>query len=137
MKDWMHFALQFLARAGLLVAVCAWVFSQSPSGRVRRIDLHLGPTTLTAGTSSSVVAFFVHPPDYTTYFQIPEPGDDTMEPQVRILGLRVWIEGIQFIFVAIEHWLLCLTFLIATIATSILWRKPAPESAEPEQTEDG
>jgi len=44
-------------------------------------------------------------------------------PVVQVPSIKIWRHGLQSAAIQIDHWLVCLTFLIATVATSWRWKK--------------
>lgn len=57
------------------------------------------------------------------------------DPFIVVPGLKLWTHGLKCGAVQLNHWLLCLTFLIATVATSVSWKQPVP-NADQESAND-
>lgn len=140
---WTHFVMRMMARAGLSLAVIAWVVSQQGESHTI-VPLWgskgmPGPAQLdvTAGPASVVVILF--PSQWGAIFYgatwgfraaghspeliIVRPSEPNADPVVQLAGVKMWIEVTDYYAAKIDHWLLILTFLIATVATS--WRRKA------------
>lgn len=122
MRYWTLFTLRVLARVGLSVAAILWVTGQQEQPSVafdigtRRTSVHTYASMLCVSNCR------VKRPLLCLYD--PEP------PILDLPGLLVQTEPGDKVDIDIDHWFLCLTFLIATVATSVRWRKPAGSELE-------
>ena len=63
---------------------------------------------------------------HARHVEILDEGYVPMRPDDRVfqtLGVTLSVDGRGVSELSFEHWFLCLTFLFATIATSVRWRK--------------
>lgn len=141
MKYWTLFTLRVLARTGLLSSILIWWASQSV---VVQMGVPSGIGTFAVGLSPwGPIAYHTPSQDISTldFFMMDVADADMMERQWRAsyTDHTPWLPGISVLshervrtetIVQISHWLLCLTFLIATIVTSVRWRKPAAEQEQ-------
>lgn len=133
MKYWTLLTLRILARVGLSVTVIVWVAGQwgytevaiRPGSHRLLISTDVHFIQLVWLPNSLAKAWYdgwrtdIFLPAYESRASLL----DSDVPPVWLMRLR---GGRPTVF-HIDHWLLCLTFLIATIATSVRWWKPAAE----------
>lgn len=131
MKYWILFTLRTIARAGLLLAVLAWCLPVSGIGS--------GPVPsyrVTVGWGSMGWHMYWMPPGSGSVwtYHIGGRGDSA---EVETEFDRVYPSQTAFFpgatycqgpnppsLLRFRHWLVCLTFLIATILTSWRWKRP-------------
>lgn len=129
MKYWMLFTLRLMSRVGLCLsislAVLVWwtpVLYSTPPG-MYHLEFYAGKSyvrcELMAPLFRSLVAENLHLSGRVVSY----PG----------FGLYVIGSRVELSF---DHWLLCLTFLIATIATSVRWRMKPAADAEQERADE-
>lgn len=122
MKYWTLFTLRLMVRVGVLASVCIWLACQiRPNG----ITFSVGAYYIHLAANSSVVyGAWVH----TAALQgnLPDEGVS----KVQFPGFAAWDAGPAERALSIQHWLLCLVFLIATILTGVRWRRRRHEQAE-------
>jgi len=142
MKYWTLFTLRMLARVGLLLAIVLWVLGQQritpdeyeiETGAFSSFSLliSLGTTQLIVDTCNNALVV-VWEQNQRARFSIGNievnsvamPGANTLDAGP--YGIRIdSVSYIQTVLVVVAHWFVCLTFLIATVATHWQWRKPA------------
>jgi len=121
MKYWTHFSLRMMARAGLSVAVLLWTAGHWGEAAQAPINLDgtLGANEFRAQISAAHLrVWYLHfnavPPSLTgPYFRAKS-----------LPGVSLYWKGSYYVAINLSHWLLCLTFLIATVATHWRWKKP-------------
>lgn len=131
MKYWTLLTLRVLARVGLLCALLLWCMPDS--------------SRLLAGFSigQRTVGLVIHERGWRTFVGKHITGQSTwwlqreeiMDPETRawlyampessqvVPGFYWDLRDNSYLNILVSHWLICLTFLIATIATSVRWRK--------------
>lgn len=153
MRYWTLFALRMLARAGLLLAVAVWLSSASRPkpwhGRFdsRHVEFQNSLSSLSIEQLSHRAWIRRLTADFDMFtsrhsmaraaetdWQSLVPNEELTD-LLRIPGLSVGSDGTQIVRMEVDHWFLCLTFLIATIATSVRWRKK-PADSEQEQADE-
>lgn len=146
MRYWVLFTLRMMIRVGLSLALIAWSVGhwipQSFSWDVR--DFHMETNLSRSAIEIHAyhggpwlvqhVEFETYPPQLssrqflsggTVYETVYIP---TQEPLVQSVFLAVWIHKIGHFGIQVDYWLLCLTLLIATVATTVRWRKQPVET---------
>ncbi len=140
MKYWTLFTLRMTARVGLFLAVLLWWYSRS---FYPVMALPFGPGSILIGCLPMGVACS-HNHDQNipgliyAIHRIPDAADS--ESRFRWTNPRhgPYLPGLYFSpgsgkvsasVVVIEHWLLCLSFFIATIVTSVRWRNRKVQEA--------
>lgn len=137
MKYWTLFTLRVTVRLALTLAVLLWVVG---SFSEREAYLNLKSVSIQVRTGDKTLAVEWWPPMLVTE---PDPGifvtrtflpagqsDSTflqdivdVEPHLDLLGVKSWTDTLSWGTLRIDHWFLCLTFLIAAVATSVMWRQ--------------
>lgn len=120
MKYWLLFALRMMLRIGLLMAVAAWVMSFD----VSVFGIASGKGIIQLGLCEEMTA---------VYLVVDLDGWDEgrgwwfrSPPDVAFPGASIWSGHSEpWIRIEMKHWFHCLVFLLATIATSVNWRKKA------------
>lgn len=137
MKYWLLFTLRTLARAGLALAVLCWWLSGSryatvagsyaPKGLVIRVH--------PCGWNVTHVQYLLGPPDWSFESKkISDPADwvthfyNTVPEDSRLVPGLYYGPGNRSGTLFVAHWFLCLVLLIATIATSVKWRRKVKEA---------
>jgi len=136
MKYWTIFILRMMARAGLSMAAIVWVVGACKPINTR---VSIGTERVFAATNSVEFSVMYDRRTAINYHWIPLTvlGPSTqMKPYIDLLWLKAWERGsrlsVNYVYVTVDHWLLCLTFLVATVATSWRWKKPAPVQEDSE-----
>lgn len=122
MMYWTLFSLRLIARAGLSFAVFLWLVSQ-----LQTSDLSMriaGFDFVGWLNASSVNIGWLRP-----------GGGWGLQELFRSSAFSIWHNGVRDVDIRIDHWFLCLTFLILTILTSIRWRKRQPVPATGDQVQ--
>lgn len=110
MKYWTLFALRILARGGLSAAILVFLISQFQSQSF--------------GFSTFRYHATVHVSNARVWGVISNGYPDVSGfPSVELPGLRLMASSYGYFSIGVTHWLLCLTFLVATIATSWRWNR--------------
>ena len=144
MKYWTLFTLRMIARVGLSVAVILWAASQWSTSEWSKdignnhafVGLNKSRLQLQLFRGGTVVVVDANEPDRSTNYKgillkiVHLPPKH--EPILSSSALTVWART-DHVGITIHHWLICLTFLIATVATSWRWKKPDVQTEEPTQ----
>ncbi len=118
MKYWTLFTVRMLARVGLATSLLLWLVPQcSHTLRIRRqistLDVELWSTAGRIDVAWTDTTIVPREGGYMPSRLIHLPGVEFRE--FKILGSGHLI---------LDHWLICLTFLIAVIVTGVRWRRP-------------
>ena len=119
MHDRSVFDIRLTTPAGLLLAVAVWILTQRRpvTSTVSVGDLDVG------GLMSTTSQWFVWTPSIpmngpeTTVKNVTYGSDDST-PAMHLPGAALWTIGLRTMAVQIDYWLVCLTFLLATVSTS-------------------
>jgi len=138
MKYWTLFTLRMMARAGLSFVIGAWVWcatqsvgfhaeTSSYSRVVWACSTHVGWAIGSYPAANRAIPFAPRFTDLDTVAMEQIWPKYYLDSFSLVPGAEyrhsLKIDGHMLHF---KHWFLCLTFLIATVATHWRWRKPAP-----------
>ena len=119
---WALFTMRMVARAGLATAVILWVVGQWTP---RNGSIISSVFSVVVETNETQVGLICYEGSGAIYHGMlgAFPGDGRPEEETITVGLVTFSRGTDRISIGIDHWLLCLTFLIATVATSVRWKR--------------
>lgn len=146
MTHWTLFTLRMIARVGLVTSLPLWWYAQSNTFLVitptspgyvavsmlpRGIAFCHSRRPVTFGFGYGVLEYTEAAAAEAAF----ESGYQQLAPDLP--GLSFYTNGaaIPETTVVTHHWLLCLTFLCATIATSMRWKKKPVESGQEQADE--
>ena len=119
MHDRSVFDIRLTTPAGLLLAVAVWILNQRRpvTSTVSVGDFDVG------GLMSTTSQWFVWTPSIPmngpeTTFKGVTYGSDDSTPSMHLPDAAVRTIGLRTMAVQIDYWLVCLTFLLATVSTS-------------------
>lgn len=141
MKYWALLTARIVARLGLLLIVLLWWHARSSEYLVAT---RLAPGAIAIGSSPMGISILRAPqvtlPNRVYWrHRVSDPALDgagffahCREHGLSLPGIYYYdvprVPGGRGSHCVIRHWLIFLTFLIATIATSVRWRKPVTEA---------
>lgn len=141
----MLLTLKMLSRAGLTTAIILWgIGTWAPTNGTAKIS---ASRSLVLATDDDHMTLAVVPPSpyresggVTSVIEQglivrPRPHDTTLETDVVTVWNIAWAGNGHFVGFSIDHWLVCLAFLIATVGTSVRWRK-RPVEMEQESADE-
>ncbi len=129
MKYWTLFTLRMLTRIGLIVSACLWLTCH---GKATDVIFDMTTSYVEIDVTPTFVYAIWCPPDHV--YGNPPPFGPAITPQVQLPGLIAWDHPGRERGLQIDHWFVCLTFLLATILTSVRWRRREATPSAPEQT---
>lgn len=125
MKSRKLLTLRMMARVGLVASLLLFTLSALRYISPYSWDCTLGPWTVIADVDFRGTGLAWWSPAGQADHDVELMMETNGLPKRLLPGLFVSFHNLQFVECRVSHWFLSLTFLIATVATSVSWKKPA------------
>lgn len=121
MSYWTLLALRMMARAGLFAAVSLWLFGQ---WTIVQFSMRPGWHAFYLYSGKAELVIDLTAPYLRRVVPLYIDGRLDVCPGFSLFGSS------SGLVLQLDHWFLCLTFLIATVLTSVRWRMPTAEQEQ-------